>query len=379
MNPNPSKADRPITSPSNLYRRRMCPGSARMEMQVPRENETNEWSEEGTLLHLHTAQPDLDRSGLTPGQLEILQLGEALELEALDQIALNASIGPDDTFTQHREKRLVFRDGNTFVFPGTCDLLRIYKRDVLAINDLKYGYQEVTSADNNLQMAAYSAMAEDDYPSEMVYCAITQPRGEYGRRITMAAYTRGQLVKVREQILEIVELTKADDAPLNPSPIACRNCRAKEICTAYRDTFSIVVQTGVDSMLALPDEQFAQIGDAIKLAAMLGKEWNDEARRRIEAGELKGWHLKNTGSTSSLNDIRVAYGRFAGKYQDRFDSPGDCSIAFMACLEPRWGRLDNLFAQLEKVGEKKARKSMEDLFRGLIEKEEKSKSPVRDA
>jgi hypothetical protein len=53
---------RALTSASNLFRRQLCPGSARMEEGLP--DEDSEMSREGTLLHDYAANSEYDTSFL---------------------------------------------------------------------------------------------------------------------------------------------------------------------------------------------------------------------------------------------------------------------------------------------------------------------------
>ena len=67
---------RAATSASNLFRRALCPGSERLEEGLPDEDSPE--SREGTLLHEYDANPQLDRSVLTPDQRDLLYLSFAL-------------------------------------------------------------------------------------------------------------------------------------------------------------------------------------------------------------------------------------------------------------------------------------------------------------
>src|SRR5215471_7073109 len=68
---------RAATSASNLFRRALCPGSERLEEGLPDEDSPE--SREGTLLHEYDANPQLDRSVLTPDQRDLLRISEALD------------------------------------------------------------------------------------------------------------------------------------------------------------------------------------------------------------------------------------------------------------------------------------------------------------
>jgi len=77
---------RPTTSASNLYRRAACPGSAKMEENLP-EEETKE-AREGKLLHDYDAHENYDRRMLTPAQRDLLRINERCLQTILDVIGL---------------------------------------------------------------------------------------------------------------------------------------------------------------------------------------------------------------------------------------------------------------------------------------------------
>lgn len=348
---------------------------------MPRDDEKDgsEWSKEGTLLHLHLAQPQLDRSGLKIAQAETLTNAEVIISTIFESVGRNMDIDPNTAFLEKREKAMIFSDRRGHpLFKGTADLVRTWPVvGATLVADAKMGFQAVTPAAANLQTACYAVMEYDDNPVERIFTAIAQPRAPYGERMSMAVYTSEAMGGIRNEVLSIDAASKEPDAPLHASPSACQYCRAKEVCPAYRAQFQVVATTSLESMLALPAEEFARIGDAIKLADMLKKHWSAEAVRRIEAGEMPGWKLKDNGRTSGMKDLRSAYVRFTREYGDKFPSQPDAALAFMACLDPKWGKLEELFMTLENAGKGKARAKINELFAGLIEHEEKAKSPVR--
>ena len=80
--------------PSNLHRRKLCPGSMALEASLPEapaEDEGNEYQSEGRLLHRLSADKTLDRTGLNPEQLDTIEKSEAMEQEFLKQIEPDAA------------------------------------------------------------------------------------------------------------------------------------------------------------------------------------------------------------------------------------------------------------------------------------------------
>lgn len=376
----------PITRPSNLLRRKLCPGSARMEWQTPdTAEEDSEYAAEGTLLHRHFADKAMDRSHLTDAQRDLLEMADKLQVECIRQAEEFASIPENEEFTEGYELALIFHEWKGEVqvpmFPGTCDYWRYYPRQrVLIIQDAKFGYVEVQPAEGNIQLAAYGIMGSDLFDCSQLFCAIIQPRMPYGQRMTVAFYSREQLPAVRREISTIYGGSLRPDAPLSASEEACRLCRAKLVCPAFKEQFHQVATVNTDNLLSLDPDRFGQVGDAIKLAAMIKDAWSNEAVRRIEAGELPGWKLKGNGSVRELTDTKAAYNRFLTEFQENAKyAQGDRTISgdFLACLSPRWGKLEQLTKELTGLSEKKAAALVDEMFVGLIEKTPKSPSPVR--
>lgn len=73
--------------PSNLLRRKSCPGSLALESTLPEspsDYDGGKYAEEGTTLHSHLADRSKPRDGLEPEQFETLEKAEAMESEFLE-------------------------------------------------------------------------------------------------------------------------------------------------------------------------------------------------------------------------------------------------------------------------------------------------------
>ena len=79
-------------SPSNLQRRRLCPGSLTLESSLSPapDDDDSEWSKEGRLLHDHMAYPLKDRAALTMDQVDVLDKCEKMEAEFLELVNADA-------------------------------------------------------------------------------------------------------------------------------------------------------------------------------------------------------------------------------------------------------------------------------------------------
>lgn len=82
--------------PSNLLRRKFCPGSMNREAQIPtppNDDDGGKYAEEGTMLHAHLADRSLSRSHLLPEQFETVEKAEAMEAEFLQIVRTNMKPG----------------------------------------------------------------------------------------------------------------------------------------------------------------------------------------------------------------------------------------------------------------------------------------------
>src|SRR5690348_5859663 len=134
---------RSLTSPSNLLRRQKCPGSARMEMDLPEETTLD--AEEGRLLHAAFATEELDLLHGEPK--EAAQRAIGLRDEALETVFGSAL--PDHCEIA-MEKPLAFvgelekaRKGHYVkdqreLFRGTADFVAIGEDRALVV-DYKFG------------------------------------------------------------------------------------------------------------------------------------------------------------------------------------------------------------------------------------------------
>lgn len=73
--------------PSNLLRRKACPGSLALESEIPSppdDDDGTRYAEEGRMLHAHLADRSLSREHLLPEQFETVQKAEAMEAAFLE-------------------------------------------------------------------------------------------------------------------------------------------------------------------------------------------------------------------------------------------------------------------------------------------------------
>lgn len=312
---------RPLTSASNISRRETCPGSAFAEHGLP--NGESEAASEGTMLHAHMADPNLDKTPLTPEQQKTLEIARHSDLEIFKVVEASAAArGPVDDYEEQKEIELWLRRGIKPAFGGHTDLARYYRHaKMLVIVDYKFGRVRVDEAESNLQLRAYACMGADKWDCDHVLVAINQPRLPADQRLTVAEYTRDALRQAKAQLLAIYDTahnkdgTPREDAPRKAGESQCRYCRAQLQCTAYQKTFSFLAADapmGKDAFVAeriatMDDSDLDRVYTACKFAALVQDKAKEEIIRRIELGSMKAWQVVPGRKTSEITDRPRAF------------------------------------------------------------------------
>jgi hypothetical protein len=302
--------NRPTTTASNLFRRALCPGSARMEAGLPEED--SDLAREGQLLHDYSAHPEYERKVLKPEQRDLLD-----RADNLTAIVTSTVVGtqiPDKSFRETTFES----DG----ISGTPDFVSWYDdADVRLVIDRKFGYNIVTRAELNLQLRVYAVItASLGAVGNNVYVAIVQPRVPIDERITIANYTPQDIEDARKQILAILAASNDPDAPLIAGEEQCRYCKAKLICPAFREAMTMPMVLAPDKTVSVAsreaylelrlsecsDEQLEKVIAACRLAAFAQDLIMAEARRRIRAGQLTNFKLGKETAARQVTDVRRA-------------------------------------------------------------------------
>lgn len=234
-----------ICGPSSLKRRELCPGSARMERDLP--EKASEAADIGTKQHAAAADLLLgkvpDFRGLTDEQRLAVEWcveyvkglqwpGSRLLIETkLDLAWMHPEIGG-----------------------GTADviLLEDYARAIVI--DFKFGRTPVDSPGCNLQLACYAAGVAKEYDVRDVKVCILNPELNVHGVEDLAAGIACRCVDIAARAMH-------PDAPCIPSEDACRYCKASGQCSAQlteADTHIAQVSRAADVAL-LPMEQIAQM------------------------------------------------------------------------------------------------------------------------
>jgi hypothetical protein len=369
---------RAITTPSNLRRRELCPGSARMEAGLPDDDSLDARS--GRLFHSYWANPNFVREFLKQDEQDLLELTDRLMSDVLNKLAFE---------TDHEffvEQNLWTKMGFNKL-SGTPDRVYIWpQRKSALVGDLKSGFAQVERAELNLQLRGYAVIAKDNFDVEHVYVSLLQPRLFYpSERITMAHYEKADIDRSRKQITAIIDATVRENAPLVAGEEQCRYCRAKLTCPAFRAAVTLPVgaykselelsKAARDAWIAkrvagCNDEQLEQVIEACKLADLVAYPARDEARRRIRAGGFGKFILGKDWSVRTITNVRRAIAMLAlANVASREDVLDSCTIS----LEKIEGR----YRDRRKLTWKAARTKIDKVLASVIQREDREPKILR--
>jgi hypothetical protein len=371
---------RPVTSASNVFRRALCPGSERMEKDLP--SDESDVSRIGTLLHQYDADPSLDRSFLKTTDQDLLRVQKELDDQIFNRVSENFSIPNNEVFIQGREKELVALAGTEAETPGTCDRWRFYpNRKLLVIRDAKFGFKETTPAAANFQLRVYAIGGVETLFAMSAVVAITQPRLSRDFRITMAAYGPDDIQSAIKELVSIRAKSRDPNAPLVPGELQCRYCKAalNLSCPAFKEKFAWLsteikgrTPAAIERTVAdCTDEQLDRILVAIQFADFIKDAARDEARSRLSTGRgLNGWEL---GKATHVRKI-IDASRAVALLQLKGDLTRD---EILESSNPSLTKLQDKLREKRKLTFKEAKQIIGDTLQSVIEIEERKPSLIR--
>lgn len=264
-------------SPSTLDRREKCPGSYRMERDLP-DNE-NEAAKIGTMLHdivaKYANRTNPDTSALDPGQLE----------------AVNTCFGFVDKLRRDEEgaKFLVEHKLDcSAISPeighGTTDLIVVYPFNRAIVVDWKFGFVDPEPAESNRQLAAYACAVAQEFECDLVqaYAVMVRKGKQSNATWTDFAY-------ISQFLNGIVKAAKSPFAPCIPGE-CCRYCKANTHCPPLLEQMELL---RVDQDVAgLPPSEVGRLLNAWKKTECTGKSLENLAYKILTAGgTVPGWEL----------------------------------------------------------------------------------------
>lgn len=303
--------------PSELARLRDCPGSAAMIEQLALPQIESAYAFEGTELHGFVAKvlegdldvDDLDGAPLSAEQRRVI--GECVTWAEL--VPSKILDGEVDTVKIEERATLAVTPvpgppsaGNLWRLSGTPDFVAI-RGERAVIADWKFGRNPVDGSAENIQIAAYAMLVALASGLKRVEAYIIQPR--LGMRTESYGFT--EFDNIRRTIDEIIERSRAPDAPLIPSPESCRYCPAFRGCPAVRQHLGIQVSDG-EHPIAPTTADAAMWYDA----AMLAEKWAEAVKSAVKGvvrdangeGEIvPGLEIKSRKGRLMVNDTSLLY------------------------------------------------------------------------
>ena len=275
-------------SASRTDRFMQCPGSYRLESLMP-------WEPAGEAAAIGTAIHELSEL--------ILSSKEVPAGTDPDHIAMAQAYADFvNTLVENPRKKLIevnLDEGLKSLHPalgGTADAVLV-DGDHLHVVDLKTGRVAVDATDNKqLLTYALGAMRQFKAPSHITCTMhIFQPRVGHSKWTVSGQ----ELVEHGERLKAAAELALSGDAPTNPSPDACRYCKAKTICPSMRQKVQEVARNDFKPDTTVTPEML----DNAALVAAWADAVQSAAKDQLTNGQaITGWTMRAGRKTKFWKD-----------------------------------------------------------------------------
>lgn len=334
--------------PSSMKRRELCPGSYRMEKDLP-DAEQSEAAIAGTLYHDEVANMIL---ALKEGR-EIKEQSEEARM-AFNYFFSVVSMYGKNGLQILPEYRMTFLYCGIEQFFGTADVV-IVTADKVIIIDWKFGHREVDHAEENSQGAAYALMAMQEFKKEIAEVHFFNP---VIKQTTSATFTDRQ--KIANYLMGVIAKAQEDDAPIIAGEEQCRYCKAMYhgTCPAVAKTAEIAVMDAekvvpLPALSVLPVEDLCRMKDRCDFIAKLAERVDAEIKRRCEDdGSCGEWRIKESSGGREIKDITGA-----------FSASGMESKTFLECCSVSVSKLEKSYAkQGKEAGIFKTEKEGKEVF-----------------
>lgn len=284
-------------SPSQLKRYHACPGWRKLAELAPPEP-PSAFGEEGTLLHERAVTGNL--AGLTAEQANLVDEARALLAELTG-----------GAVAVRHEQRLELFKGLDILTTGIVDVIADRGRNVPAlIVDWKFGRVATTHPADNLQLAAYAAMAMQDLGTDMVEAVVFQPRVWDAPRVMRHVF-HGEAAIVAT-VQHVIARAEAPGMELHAGD-HCRYCPALAICPEQRR-----------QAVALGEVHSSEVNDPVHMARLLtlakqvakvcdSIEYHAKELARRSGGTLTGapgeasYRLESKGGKRQIEDANAAF------------------------------------------------------------------------
>jgi hypothetical protein len=179
---------------------------------------------------------------------------------------------------------------------GTADAVLV-DGDHLHVVDLKTGRVAVDATDNKqLLTYALGAMRQFKAPSHITCTMhIFQPRVGHSKWTVSGQ----ELVEHGQRLKAAAELALSGDAPTNPSPDACRYCKAKTICPSMREKVQEVARNDFKPDTSITPQM---LDDAALVAAWADAVQSAAKDQLTNGAAISGWTMRAGRKTKFWKD-----------------------------------------------------------------------------
>ena len=369
-------------SASQMAKRKACPGSANAERGLPRIDTA--WSDEGTLLHKHDANPDLDRSGLTTQQRGVLERNSGLREAFLALELPRLGIASDARREIIREREFILSDyeGSPIIShgmpcPAHPDIIYWYPDYLVAIIfDSKFGRIPVEAAWLNQQLKFYFVTFCDYYNPETVIVAITQPWQPKGNDFHSAEYSARNAPEFKQEIIDDIRATEPPDAPRRSSKDACRYCAANGVCPiAVND----MTELAILEIQNLTPAALVMLWDEMEKATNTIKAIKSRLQYLVETcpDAVPELELKSTGSVRSADALSVYNLLMEQAALPGSNTPEKVAFFMQTFSDFSVPAFQDWLQTAKGITAAKAKATVKDLLGDLLVENEKGKSLVR--
>ena len=273
------------SSPSQLPRIRLCPGSVQACRNV--EEVQSQYAAEGEMLHLATER-SLD---ILPSSMETQVPKDILDQPILDSeqraavqdsfefvVRLRESMALLGDYTECLEGKVSLEHFGLPEVYGTCDYI-LWNDATIHIADWKYGRGVPVYVENNDQIYAYALGAigtpERLEQFDQIWIYIRQPRISNSSKMRV---TRKELLDWLEEIKRALSKAEGKHAPLVAGTKQCQFCKARFTCKTRYNKAMEVAQEVFAVHAKLPDQVSAEeVANVLTKAPILEKYLKDLA------------------------------------------------------------------------------------------------------
>ena len=268
-------------------------------------------------------------------------------------------------YKQLREKRLWINIDGKPALSGRFDVVS-YTNEMALCQDYKTSWSEPDAAEDNAQLKVLAVLIALNLPTvkEVIVQIVSGPYG-----ITEARYSLAELSAAYEDIVKTLRAINAPDAPLNPSPEACKFCAAKLICPALQE--KVVVPLFKVQVNRLPDGAGATwILDQVEMMSGLIKEIKKFYAAKLEdpAYTIPGYAMVPGATVREVTDWDTARSRLSEFLPiEQLNSAADY----------RLGELEKSLGKALKLKAPQAKEKMNQILDGLVETKQNASSLKR--